>query len=163
MLFKLRITIIEPARIEEIMTDWKGILSVANNVANLKDIAELQDLAIDLRGIVLSLQEDKNIYLEKNMNLLEEISNLRKEVQVLNDNLVGKDDFPDDVKFVPNLGFWSSEETGLTYCTSCKQNGMMSPLSVSSSGWHCEVKSCDKYYSNPNWEPPRQAVPYSDF
>lgn len=42
-------------------------------------------------------------------------------------------------------------------CTSCLLQGIESPLTESEQGWRCNNRVCDKFYMNPNFNPPGTA------
>lgn len=58
-------------------------------------------------------------------------------------------------EFAKRLGIYRHRQSGLYYCTSCLQTGTESPLKESSSGWQCEVKTCEKFYRNPDYKDPK--------
>jgi hypothetical protein len=61
-------------------------------------------------------------------------------------------------EFISRLGVYRHKKTGVYYCTSClKKDNLISPLREYQAGWQCQVKSCEKFYTNPDYKkPPRQ-------
>ena len=55
-------------------------------------------------------------------------------------------------EFDKRLGIYKHNESGLYFCTSCLQSNVEAPLKESNHGWLCEVKSCGKFYSNPDYK-----------
>lgn len=54
--------------------------------------------------------------------------------------------------FDQSTGIWSDGE--FYYCASCKTDLKVSPLKRSEKGWRCMVKSCQKFYSDPDYKAP---------
>lgn len=64
----------------------------------------------------------------------------------------------DDLQFDQRSGIFTSKKTGSSYCTHCYH---LSPskrvqLQVQDNGWRCHA--CDKFYSNPNYNPPTHSA-----
>ncbi len=115
---------------------------------------------ITMRGMVKSLSfifkpvkwAWKKIFnLEKIDQLQERIAILEKEYLELKSKITIKDNpLPADAVFIPKFGIWFSKSSGLHYCTSCRQNGLCTPLYEQSNGWLCKVKSCEQWYRKPS-------------
>jgi len=59
-------------------------------------------------------------------------------------------------RFDKRLGIYFHKKTNDPFCTSCLAADIESPLKETKSGWHCQRKECDKWYSNPDYkEPPK--------
>ncbi len=57
-------------------------------------------------------------------------------------------------EFDKRLGIYRHKESGLYYCTSCLKSNIESPLKEEEHGWTCEIKSCSKFYRNPDYKEP---------
>ena len=47
-------------------------------------------------------------------------------------------------------GIWRHKKTGEAFCPSCLANNIESPLQESKAGWWCGIKTCEKFYRNPD-------------
>lgn len=66
----------------------------------------------------------------------------------------------DDLEFNKHTGTYISKKDGLRYCPKCLHSSSKKiPLREQENGWKCSV--CDKFYSNPNWNPPKKS-PYNN-
>lgn len=63
----------------------------------------------------------------------------------------------EDLEFDQRKGIYISKKDRSGYCPKCLDSTPSNrvPLKEDESCWHCHV--CDKYYSNPDYNPPRQA------
>ena len=57
-------------------------------------------------------------------------------------------------KFDKRTGIHKHLMTGEPFCTACLLQGIESPLTESDEGWQCNNRGCDKFYLNPNYNPP---------
>jgi hypothetical protein len=64
----------------------------------------------------------------------------------------------DDLKFHPRFGIMVSEKSNTYYCTRCYHSSPSKPvgLQVHKAGWTCHA--CDKFYSNPDYDPPDHCI-----
>lgn len=63
------------------------------------------------------------------------------------------------LRFDKRLGIYRDRKTGLYYCTSCLiANQLKVPLTEMAHGWACGVKSCGKFYPNPDYKKPPRAA-----
>lgn len=56
--------------------------------------------------------------------------------------------------FDKRTGISRQNMTDEPVCTSCLLKGIESPLTESEQGWKCNNGECDKFYMNPNYNPP---------
>jgi hypothetical protein len=62
-------------------------------------------------------------------------------------------------RFDKHQGIWYHKTTGEPFCPSCLSHNLESPLQQDAYGWRCGVKSCEKYYSNPDYvSPPHKRI-----
>lgn len=63
----------------------------------------------------------------------------------------------DDLQFDQRSGIFISEVTAFSYCPHCYRSSPSKKveLQVKDNGWRCHT--CGKFYSNPNYDPPRRA------
>jgi nucleoside phosphorylase len=59
-----------------------------------------------------------------------------------------------DYEFDKRTGIHRHKVTRNGICTSCLLQGRVSPLSESPAGWKCHFRNCDKFYPNPDFNPP---------
>ena len=59
--------------------------------------------------------------------------------------------------FDKRIGIHRHNLTDEPICTSCLLEGIESPLTESEEGWRCNNRVCDKFYINPNFNPPGTA------
>jgi len=59
----------------------------------------------------------------------------------------------EDFEFLKEIGIYRNKIDNLYYCTSCllATPAVRSPLREQENGWSCEIKTCDKFYYNPNY------------
>lgn len=64
-----------------------------------------------------------------------------------------------DLQFESSSGTFLSKQTRLRYCHKCYHSSpsKLVELQERDNGWRCSV--CDKFYPNPNWNPPALSVP----
>ena len=57
-------------------------------------------------------------------------------------------------EFDKRTGIHKHMMTSEPVCTACLLQGIESPLTESDEGWQCNNRGCDKFYLNPNYNPP---------
>lgn len=131
-------------------------------LSNAKDFKELVDLlarAADLRAPTFDPHE-----LLKTLPAVLPASNLGRTGKIIDDikekTPSEKIDIHDsralrsNYKFDKRTGIHRHNLTDDPVCTSCLLQGIESPLTESEEGWRCNNRGCDKFFLNPDFNPP---------
>jgi hypothetical protein len=158
-------------------------------MGNIKDIVDLttqlknsvQDRKVaaeifKIQSLILSVQKEDAALVSENLDLKKKIFELEKEIfnlqnkilELEKENLALKErpspvNLKDKYTFIKELGIYKSKESGHYFCTSCLMKNIESPLTERQSGWQCELKGCDKFYSNPSYNYPQQQTDYDPY
>jgi hypothetical protein len=103
--------------------------------------------------LIAALEKDNLALQTRNSFLENKIVELEKKILVL-ENEKSNIKLQDKYNFVEKLGISKSKETGHYFCTSCLMKNIESPLTTKQNGWQCELQGCDRFYSNPSYQPP---------
>ena len=151
----------------------KDVVDLTTQLANSIQDRKVAPEILKIQTLILSVQKEdatpvsenfdlkKKIFeLEKeNLNFQkkhsEEISNLQKKILALEEKSSGKS-LRDKYTFNSTYGVYESKESGHYFCTSCLMKNIESPLTTKDNGWQCELKGCDKFYSNLSYQPPQE-------
>ncbi len=145
---------------------------VLSNAHDFKDLTDLLAKAADLRAPDFDAQE-----LLKSLPIAIPTSDPDRITRIPNDT---KDNTPSarsegidihDIRalrsnysFDRRTGIHRHHLTDEPVCTSCLLQGVESPLTESEEGWHCNYRGCEKFYANPNFNPPGTAdMDYDSF
>ena len=150
----------------------KDIVDLTTQLSSNVQDRKLASEILNIQKLILSVQKDdatlvtENLDLKKKILELEkehanEISDLKKKILELEKNISAKR-LQEKYTFNSTYGIYVSKESGHHFCTSCLSNNIESPLTVKQNGWQCELKDCNKFYSNPSYQPPQQK-PYDPF
>ena len=138
---------------------------VLSNAEDFKDLVELLARAADLRApefdpheLIKSLPAVSPTF---DHDIISKISDDTKE-KPASAPPEGIDIFDiralrSNYKFDKRTGIHRHNLTDEPVCTSCLLQGIESPLTESEEGWSCNNRGCDKFYINPNFNPPGTA------
>ena len=138
---------------------------VLSNAEDFKDLVELLTTAAGLKVPEFNPQE-----LLKSMPTVSPTSNQDRISKISNDTKERPSAAPSegidiyDIKalrsnytFDKRTGIHRHNLTDEPVCTSCLLQGIESPLTESEAGWRCNNRGCEKFYMNPNFNPPGTA------
>ena len=120
---------------------------LSSSIKDRKFAAEI----LKIQTLILTVQQDDSALVSENLDLKNKIFKLEKENIALNEKFSAKN-LQDKYIFIKELGIYKSKESGHYFCTSCLIKNIESPLTEKENGWQCEVKGCDKFYSNPSYK-----------
>jgi ribosomal protein L37AE/L43A len=144
----------------------KDVVDLTTQLASSIQDRKVSTEIFKIQSLILSVQKEDTALVSENLDLKKKIFELEKEIFNLQnkilvlekDNLALKEkpspvNLQDKYDFIKELGIYKSKESGHYFCTSCLMKNIESPLTEKQSGWHCELKDCGKYYSNPSYQP----------
>ncbi len=147
----------------------KDITDLTIDLINSTQDRKLTAKITAIQSLISTLQSEQSATIEKNMQLmtinlalekkifelekrhLEEISNLQNKISAFEGG-----NLQDKYDFIKEFGIYESKVSGHYFCTSCLMKNIGSPLTEKQNGWQCELKDCNKFYSNPSYHPPQQ-------
>jgi hypothetical protein len=148
----------------------KDIVDLTTQLSSSVQDRKLASEILQIQMLILTVQKDDAALVSENLDLKKkifefekeifnlqnkhagEISNLQNKILVLEEKY-STNNLQDKYVFVKELGIYKSKESGHYFCTSCLMKNIESPLTEKQSGWRCEIKDCDKFYSNPSYQP----------
>ena len=150
----------------------KDIVDLTTQLSSSVQDRKLATEILKIQTLILSVQREDAELVTENLNLkkktlelekghAEEISNLKKKIFEL-ENKFSAIKLQDKYNFNSTYGVYESKESGHHFCTSCLMKNIESPLTEKQNGWQCELKDCNKFYSNSSYCPPPQE-PYDPF
>lgn len=158
----------------------KDIVDLTTQLSNSVQDRKLAAEILQIQTLILSVQKENTALVSENLDLKkkifelekenlnlqnkhsEEISNLQKKILSLEEESSAKS-LRDKYNFNSTYGIYESKESGHYFCTSCLMKNIESPLTEKQNGWQCELKDCNKFYSNPSYNPPNDTQNYDPF
>jgi ribosomal protein L37AE/L43A len=148
----------------------KDVVDITTQLANSVQDRKVSAEIFKIQSLILSVQKDDAELVSENLDLKKKIFEFEKEIFNLQNKHAGEisnlqnkilaleekfsaNNLQDKYVFAKELGIYKSKESGHYFCTSCLMKNIESPLTEKQSGWHCELKDCGKFYSNPSYHP----------
>ena len=120
---------------------------LSSSVKDRKFAAEI----LKIQKLILTVQKEDAALVSDNIDLKKKIFELEKKYSALEEKSSAKK-LKDKYNFNSTYGIYESKESGNYFCASCLMKNIESPLTKKQNGWQCELKGCDKFYSNPLYE-----------
>lgn len=133
----------------------KDIIELTTQLSSSVQDRKLAAEIFQIQTLILSVQRENAALVTENLNLKKKIFELEKEKFATDEKLSAKK-LQGKYDFNSTYGIYESKESGHCFCSSCLMKNIESPLTVTKSGWRCELKDCGKFYSNPSFKPKRQ-------
>ena len=134
------------------------ITQIINKTKDRKTAAEL----LQIQSLISTVQAENNELTSKNLEVERKMFKLEKkhekEIAELKEKFSARK-LQDKYNFNETYGVYESKETKQYFCTSCLLKGIESPLRKQESGWDCQLKDCDQFYSNPSYKFPLPKTP----
>ena len=129
----------------------KDITDLTIDLINTTQDRKLTAKITAIQSLIATLQSEQSATVTENLDLRKKIFELEKENLALKEK-PSPVNLKDKYTFIKELGIYKSKEAGHYFCTSCLMKNIESPLTEKENGWQCEVKGCDKFYSNPSYK-----------
>jgi regulator of replication initiation timing len=135
----------------------KDIFDLTTQLSSSVQDRKLAAEILQIQTLILSVQRENSAVVTENLNLKKKIFELEKVIlnfQQEQAKVISR--IQNKYVFDKTYGIFKSKESDHFFCTSCLMKNIESPLTVTKSGWRCELKDCGKFYSNPSFKPKRQ-------